>query len=112
MALFLVVHELDTHDPEAFVAAWSAGAASHIRCLKHWVSGDAIALLAEAPNEYGLRAYDSDAIGVTELFAPARRWLSYETIDLPPRARHRHAPGEATVVSGPPRHNPLHGGQQ
>jgi len=82
MALFLVVHELDPHEPQAFVAAWAAGAGRRIRCLKHWVSGNAIALLVEAPNEDGLRAYASDATDVTELFAPARRWLSYETIDL------------------------------
>jgi hypothetical protein len=82
MALFLVVHELDTHEPEAFVAAWRSGAGSRIRCLRHWVVDKAIALLVEAPNEDGLRAYAAGATEVTELFAPARRWLAYETIDL------------------------------
>jgi hypothetical protein len=82
MALFLEVHELDTHEPEAFVAAWTAAAGSRIRCLKHWVGDSAVALLVEAPNADSLRAYDSATGDVTELFAPARRWLSYETIDL------------------------------
>jgi hypothetical protein len=82
MALFLVVHELDSHEPEAFLAAWRSGAGSLIRCLRHWVVDNAIALLVEAPNEHGLRAYASGATEVTELFAPARRWLAYETIDL------------------------------
>ena len=82
MALFLNIHELDGHQPEAFVAAWAAGAGNGIRCLRHWVGDNAMALLVEAPDEDGLRAYDSDASDVTELFAPAWRWLSYETIDL------------------------------
>jgi hypothetical protein len=82
MALFLNVHKLHTHEPAAYVAAWAAGAGSRIRCLKHWVGDNAIAMLVEAPDEDALRAYDSDASEVTELFAPARRWLSYETIDL------------------------------
>lgn len=81
MALFLNIHELDA-EPEAFVAAWAAGAGSCIRCLKHWVGDNAIALLVEAPNEASLRAYDPAAVEVTELFAPARRWLSCETIDF------------------------------
>jgi hypothetical protein len=80
MALFLEVHELDTPEPEAFVAAWTAAAGSRIRCLKHWVGDNAVALLVEAPNADSLRAYDSDAGEVTQLFAPARRWLSCETI--------------------------------
>ena len=83
MALFLNVHELDAqHRPEAFVAAWAAAAGSGIRCLKHWVGDNTIALLVEAPDLDSLRAYDLDAAEVTELFAPARRWMSYETIDL------------------------------
>jgi hypothetical protein len=82
MALFLNIHELDGHEPEAFVAAWAAGADSGIRCLKHWVSGNAIALLVEAPNENSLRTHYSDPTEVTELLAPAWRWLSVETIDL------------------------------
>ncbi len=80
MALFLAVHELDTHEPEVFVAAWAAGAGSCLRCLKHWVSDNGIALLVEAPDEDSVRAYDSDATEVTRLFAPARHWLSAETI--------------------------------
>lgn len=83
MALFLAFHELDTHEPEAWVAAWAAGAGSRIRCLKHWVSDNAIALLVEAPDEGSLRAYGSDATEVTRLFGPARRWLSYKTINFP-----------------------------
>ena len=59
MGLFLAIHELHTYDPEAFVVAWAAGAGSRIRCLKHWVSGNAIALLVEAPDEDSLRAYGS-----------------------------------------------------
>jgi hypothetical protein len=82
MALFLVVHELDSHEPEAFVASWAARAGRGIRCLRHWVLDKAVALLVEAPNEHGLRAYAADATEVTELFAPARRWLAHETIDL------------------------------
>jgi hypothetical protein len=82
MALFLQVHELDTHEPEALVAAWTEAAGSRIRCLKHWVGDNAIALLMEAPNEDSLRSYDSDAGEVTRLFASAQRWLSYETIHL------------------------------
>ena len=82
MALFLNIYELDGHEPEAFVAALARGAGSGIRCLKYWVGANAIALLVEAPDEDSLRAYDSDATEVTELFAPARRWLSYETIGL------------------------------
>jgi hypothetical protein len=82
MALFLEVHELDTHEPEAFVAAWTAAAGSRIRCLKHWVGDDAVALLVEAPHADSLRAYDPDAGEVTRLFTPARSWLSYETIDV------------------------------
>lgn len=83
MPLFLAFHDLDGHEPEAFVAAWAAGAGSHIRCLKHWVGDNAIALLVEAPNEGGLRAHDAHATEVVRLFAPARRWLSYETINFP-----------------------------
>jgi hypothetical protein len=82
MALFLEVHELDSHEPGAFVAARTAAAGSRIRCLKHWVGDDAVALLVEAPQADSLRAYDPDAGEVTRLFTPARSWLSYETIDL------------------------------
>jgi hypothetical protein len=82
MALFLNVHKLDAHEPDAFVAAWAAGAPSGIRCLKHWVKDNAIALLVEAPTEYSLRAFDRHASDVTQLFAPARRWLSLETVYL------------------------------
>jgi len=83
MALFLAFHDLDRHEPEAFVAAWAARAGGRIHCLKHWVSDNAIALLVEAPDEASLRAHGSDATAVTRLFAPARRWLSYETINFP-----------------------------
>ena len=66
------------------MAARAAGAGSSIRCLKHWVSDNTIALLVEAPDEgSSLRAYGSDATEVARLFAPARRWLSYETINFP-----------------------------
>jgi hypothetical protein len=80
----LAVHELGAHDPEAFVAAWAAGAGGGIRWLRRWVSDNAFALLVEAPDQESLRAHDSDATEVTELFAPARRWLFFESIDLAP----------------------------
>jgi len=83
MPLFLAFHELEGHEPEAWVASWATAAGSRIRCLKHWVSGNAIALLVEAPNEGGLRAYDPEATEVVRLFSSARRWLSYETINFP-----------------------------
>ena len=83
MALFLAFHDLDKREPEAFVAAWAAGAGSRMRCLKHWVGDNAIALLVEAPDEGSLRAYGSDATAVTRLFASAGRWMSYETINFP-----------------------------
>jgi hypothetical protein len=82
MALFLNVHELDAQAAETFLAAWSTRCADGIRCLKHWVSDDAIALLVEAPNEASVRACDPGAIEVTELFAPARRWASCDSIDF------------------------------
>ena len=82
MAIFLEVHELNAQKPEAFVAAWAARAGSGVHCLKHWVNDDVIALLVEAPNEDSLGAYGSAAAEVTELFAPAPRWLSHEPIEL------------------------------
>lgn len=84
MALFLDVHELDARGAEAFVAAWSARAGEGARCRKHWVGEDGrtVALLVEAPDEETLRACDPDAKEVTELFAPAERWASYDSIEV------------------------------
>ena len=74
--------ELDAQGAEAFLAAWSTRGGDGIRCLKHWVSDDAIALLVEAPNEASVRARDPGATEVTELFAPAQRWASCDSIDF------------------------------
>jgi hypothetical protein len=84
MALFLDIHDLDALGAEAFLTSWSARANDGIRCLKHWVGEDgrSVALLVEAPNEDSLRACDRDARELTELFAPAERWLSYDSIEM------------------------------
>ena len=84
MALFLDVHELDGRDVDEFLAAWSAQAATGVRCLKRWVGEDRrnVALLVEVADEDSVRACDADAKEVTELFAPAERWLSLDSIEM------------------------------
>jgi hypothetical protein len=82
MALFMDIHELGDHDPESFVAGWSIHKRESITCLKHWVSGDGrIALLVEAPDRESLQAQDRDALEVTELYAPASRWLKQHSVE-------------------------------
>jgi hypothetical protein len=82
MQLFLDIHKLDASDADVFLAAWSRRAGDDMRCLKHWLKEDAIALLVEAPDEEYLRAKDPDAIELTELFAPASRWAAEDEIDI------------------------------
>ncbi len=84
MALFLAIHELDGLGLEVFLARLAAHADEGIRCLKHWVGEDGrnVALLVEAPNEDSLRACDRDAKELTELFAPAERWVSFDSIEM------------------------------
>jgi hypothetical protein len=83
MALFLEVHELKGRDPSTVLATCSEPTGDGIRCLRHWVDGDAIALLVEAPDEETLRARGLDPVEVTELFAPASRWAAMDAIDFP-----------------------------
>jgi hypothetical protein len=84
MALFLDIHDLDALGVGAFLTRWAAHADDGVRCLKHWVDEDGrnVALLVEAPNEDSLRACDRDARELTELFAPAERWMSYDAIEM------------------------------
>jgi hypothetical protein len=84
MALFLDGHELEERNADEFLAAWSDRAATDVRCLKRWVGEDRrnVALLVEAPDEDSVRICDPDAKEVTELFAPAKRWLSLDSIEM------------------------------
>ena len=84
MRLFLEVHELDGCDAGAFVHARSVQAPRGVRLLKHWLGDDGgtVTLLVEAPDEQTLRACAGDAKEVTELFAPAERWMSYDSIEM------------------------------
>ena len=83
MALFLEVHKLEGRDQGTFLATCSTMNGDGSRCLRHWVDGDEIALLVEAPDEEALRARGLDAVEVTELFAPASRWAAADAIDFP-----------------------------
>jgi hypothetical protein len=83
MALFLEVHQLEGRDPGTFLATCSTMNGDDISCLRHWVDGDAIALLTEAPDEESLRARGLDAVEVTQLFAPASRWATTDALDFP-----------------------------
>ena len=80
--LFLEVHELSGRDGEAFVQARSAQTPRGVRLLKHWVDDDGhkVALLVEAANEE--RACAGGAKEVTELFARAERWSSFDSIEM------------------------------
>ncbi len=84
MCLFLEVHDLDGRDAEAFVEARSAQGPHGVRLLKHWLGDDGgkVALLVEAPDEQTLRGCAGGANEVTELFAPAERWMSYDAIEM------------------------------
>ena len=83
MALFLEVHKLEGRDPGAFLTMCSRMNGDDITCLRHWVDGDAIALLTEAPDEETLRERGLDAVEVTELFAPPSRWTAMDSLDFP-----------------------------
>jgi hypothetical protein len=83
MPLFLEIYELNGQGAQAFSDARS----SHrdgICCLKHWLSEDgrSIALLVEASDEDALRLSHGGAKEITELFAPAERWMSSDTVEI------------------------------
>ena len=84
MSLFLEVHELDGRGAEAFVRVRSAQAPRGVRFLKHWFGDDGrkVALPVEAPDKETLRTCAGGAKEVTELFAPAERWMSCDSIDM------------------------------
>jgi hypothetical protein len=82
MALFLEIHELSALGTETFLADWIARADDRTRCLKNWTSGTSIAFLVEAPDDYGSRPRGPGVRELTELFAPASRWLDHDTLDL------------------------------
>jgi hypothetical protein len=84
MCLFLEVHELDGRDADAFVRARSTQAPQGVRLLKHWLGDDGrnVAFLVEAPNEETLRACAGGAKEITELFAPAERWMGFDAIEI------------------------------
>ncbi len=84
MSLFLEVHELNGRGAEACVQARSAQAPPGVRFLRHWFGdeGRKVALLVEAPDEETLRTCAGGAKEVTELFAPAERWMSCDSIDM------------------------------
>jgi hypothetical protein len=81
MALFLETHNLGGRDAQAFVDTRS-GTGNGSRCLKHWISGDRrrLTLLVEASDRQALSASHPGAREVTEVFAPAERWMSFETL--------------------------------
>lgn len=81
MCLFLEVS--DRGNAEALVQARSAQASRGVRLLKHWLGANGVVLLVEAPDEQTLRACSSGAKEITELFAPAERWMSYDSIEMP-----------------------------
>ena len=75
MALFLETHSLDGRDAETLIRALSEPRPDR-RCLCHYLAGDgsAVEFLVEAQDQASLSA--TGAQSVTELFAPAARWLS------------------------------------
>lgn len=74
MALFLETHDLDGRDAEALIRALSEPRPGR-RCLCHYLAddGSAVEFLVEAQDQASL---STGAQSVTELFAPAARWLS------------------------------------
>jgi hypothetical protein len=82
MALFMDIHDLGSRDPESFLDGWSTDKSRDITCLRHWVNADGrIALLVEAPDRESLQTQDRDALEVTELLAPASRWIEADTVE-------------------------------
>lgn len=66
---FWKFHKLEGRDPGTFLTTCSRMNGNNVTCLRHWVEGDAIALLTEAPDEKTLRARGLDAVEVAELLA-------------------------------------------
>lgn len=87
MALFLEVHDLEGRDAQAFVSTYAATRGRDVPCLRHWVDGDAIAMLVEAPDVAALQARGLRATEVVELFAAPSRWAAIDEIELPVRVR-------------------------
>jgi hypothetical protein len=79
MALFLETHRLNGRDAEALVQALSQSGPGR-RCLCHYLAddGSAVEFLVESPDRAALSA--TGAQSVTELFAPAARWLSDDPV--------------------------------
>jgi hypothetical protein len=82
MTLFLEVHDLNGQSARAFAEA-RAQTRNGIDCLKYWPceDGRSVALLVEAQDEATLRSSAAGAKEITELFAPAARWMSVETME-------------------------------
>ena len=79
MALFLETHSLDGRDAETLVRTLSEPRPGR-RCLCHYLAddGSAVEFLVEAQDQDSLSA--TGAQSVTELFAPAARWLSHDPL--------------------------------
>jgi hypothetical protein len=75
MALFLETHYLEGRDAETLIRALSEPLPGR-RCFCHYLAddGSAVEFLVEAQDQASLSA--TGAQSVTELFAPAARWLS------------------------------------
>jgi hypothetical protein len=85
MTLFLEVCDLNGQSAQSFAEARSR-TRNGIHCLKYWPCDDgrSVALLVEAQDEVTLRSSAAGAKEITELFAPAARWMSIETIQARP----------------------------
>jgi hypothetical protein len=79
MALFLETHYLNGRDAETLIRALSEPHPGR-RCLCHYLAddGNAVEFLVEAQDQASLSA--TGARSVTELFAPAERWLSSDPL--------------------------------